>query len=159
MWNSRYFFSADFNHGIEVSLNDFNNALQKIENKDGSEALLDLAWQYKSNINFIRFCKKNSERKKLIELCESIKKHADKKRNAISLIDKSQTLEPYKHAVKEYENIMDAHWFLSEEIYRWVETIEEISGELVANLSDENLVLYKDICKVIHAIDNRLGSG
>ena len=51
---------------------------------------------------------------------------------------------------------MDAHWFLSEEIYRWVETIEEISGELVANLSDENLVLYKDICKVIHAIDNRL---
>jgi glucosamine 6-phosphate synthetase-like amidotransferase/phosphosugar isomerase protein len=149
-------FSADFNYGIEVSLNDFKNALQKIENKDGSEALLDLAWQYKSNINFIRFCKKNSERKKLIELCESIKNHADKKRNAISLIDKSQTLEPYKHAVKEYENIMDAHWFLSEEIYRWVETIEEISGELVANLSDENLVLYKDICKVIHAIDNRL---
>ena len=66
-------FSADFNHGIEVSLNDFNNALQKIENKDGSEALLDLAWQYKSNINFIRFCKKNSERKNLLNYVNLLK--------------------------------------------------------------------------------------
>jgi hypothetical protein len=46
---------------------------------------------------------------------------------------------------------MDAHWFLAEEIYRWVETIEKISDELVSNLSNENIVLYKDICKVIHA--------
>ena len=51
---------------------------------------------------------------------------------------------------------MDAHWFLAEEIHRWVETIEKISDELVSNLSNENIVLYKDVCKVIHAIDNRL---
>ena len=150
------FYNSNFNNGIEVSIADIKLALEAVAKKNGSDLLLDLAWKYKSNINFIRFCKENSERIQLSELCLSIKKEAEKKRNLISLIDKSQSLDLYKKSVKEYENIMDAHWFLSEEIYRWVETIEKISDELVSNLSNENIVLYKDICKVIHAIDNRL---
>ena len=149
-------YNFDFNNGIEVSVEDINRALEGVDKKNGSDFLLDLAWQYKSNINFIRFCKDNSEKEELKRLCLNIREEAEKKRILISLIDKSKTLDPYKNAVKEYENIMDAHWFLEEEIYRWVETIEQISGDSVSNLSSENIVLYKDICKVIHAIDNRL---
>ncbi len=149
-------FNHNFNYGIEVSIKDIKDALRCIDQENGSDLLLDLAWKYKSNINFLKFCKDNSERVKLNKLCLDIKKEAEKKRHLISLIDKSQTLDTYKNAVKEYENIMDAQWFLGEEIYRWIETIENISGELVSNLSNENIVLYKDISKVIHAIDNRL---
>ena len=149
-------FNNKFNYGIEISIEDIKDALEHIDEENGSDLLLDLAWKYKSNINFIRFCKENSERAKVSELCSNLKKEIEIKRHLISLIDKSKTLEPYKNAVKEYENIMDAHWFLEEEIYRWIETIENISGEQVSNLSNENIVLYKDICKVIHAIDNRL---
>ncbi len=149
-------FNDDFNNGIEVSIEDIKEALERIDKDNGSDALLDLAWQYKSNVNFIRFCKDNSERVKLSEICLSISKEGEKKRDLIALIDKSQTLDLYKKAVKEYENIMDAHWFFSEEIYRWKETIEKISGDQVSNLSNENIVLYREISKVIHAIDNRL---
>ena len=150
------FYNSNFNNGIEVSIAEIKVALEGVDKKNCSDLLLDLAWKYKSNINFLRFCKENSERVELSQLCLSIKKVAEKKRNLISLIDKSQSLDLYKNSVKEYENIMDAHWFLAEEIHRWVETIEKISDELVSNLSNENIVLYKDICKVIHAIDNRL---
>ena len=69
-----------------------------------------------------------------------IKKEADKKREEIANIDKSISLEPYKNAVKACENIMDTHWFLSKEIYRWVfkgiKTSKNIKGITISNPFD-----------------------
>ena len=150
-------FNKDFLKGEEVAINDLKESLNSIRNNsNNSEILLEQAWKYKSNINFLRFCKDNNEKYDLKILCSSIKELADQKRIEIANIDKSSSLEPYKRAVKECEQIMDTHWFLSEEIYRWVSTIEEISNSKIESLDDSKIVFYKDVCKVIHAIDNRL---
>ena len=58
--------------------------------------------------------------------------------------------------LKEYQNLLDAHWFLTKDIYKWLNTIEELSGKDIKSLSNSNIILYKDIARVIHAIDNRL---
>ena len=150
-------FNKDFLKGEEVTINDLKESLNSISNNsNNSEILLEQAWKYKSNINFLRFCKDTNEKPDLKILCSLIKEIADEKRIEIANIDKSSTLEPYKKAVKECEQIMDTHWFLSEEIYRWVSTIEEISNSKIESLDDLKIVFYKDVCKVIHAIDNRL---
>tara|TARA_B110000003_G_scaffold89929_1_gene91994 strand:- start:5547 stop:9485 length:3939 start_codon:yes stop_codon:yes gene_type:complete len=150
-------FNANFFQGEEITILDLKRSIEGFKNNtNNSEILLEQAWKYKSNINFLRFCKNASEKEDLKNLCKLIKVVADKKRIEISNIDKSSSLEPYKKAVKECEQIMDTHWFLSEEIYRWVATIEEISNAKVGSLDDTKIIFYKDICKVIHAIDNRL---
>ena len=148
-------YNHKFLEGKKVIVSDIEDALNLLD-ENGSEVLLDLAWKYKSNINFIRYCKDNVERKKIEDLSLRVQEEAVNKRDEISKIDKSKTLEPYKTAVKEFENIMDAHWFLSEEIERWVSTIEELSCRDIKKLSNEQIIFYKDVCKVIHAIDNRL---
>ena len=150
-------FNSDFFDGEEVFVSDLKKSYEGVQNNTiNSELLLELAWKYKSNINFLRFCKNLSERSDLKDLSDLIKKTADKKRIELANIDKSLTLEPYKKSVKECEQIMDAHWFLSEEINRWISTIEEISATKIALLDDTKIIFYKDVCKVIHAIDNRL---
>tara|TARA_Y100000739_G_scaffold229854_1_gene246724 strand:- start:7030 stop:10965 length:3936 start_codon:yes stop_codon:yes gene_type:complete len=150
-------YNKDFLPGEEVTIRNLKKTFKNIKNDvHGSEKLLAQAWKYKSNTNFLRFCKNPTEKNELQDLCKSIKEEADIKRIEISNIDKSSSLELYKRAVKDCEQIMDTHWFLSEEIYRWVSTIEEISNSKIESLDDSTIVFYKDVCKVIHAIDNRL---
>ncbi len=148
-------YNHKFLEGKKVLVSDIEDALNLLD-ENRPEVLLDLAWKYKSNINFIRYCKDSVERKKIEDLSLRVQREAVKKREEISKIDKSKTLEPYKTAVKEFENFMDAHWFLSEEIKRWVSTIEELSCKDIKKLNNEQIIFYKDVCKVIHAIDNRL---
>ena len=150
-------FNKEFLQGEEVTVSDLRHSIENEENNPNfAEELLEQAWKYKSNINFLRFCKDSTEKHDLQDLCITVKKLADKKREEIANIDKSISLEPYKNAVKACENIMDTHWFLSKEIYRWVQTIEEISNSEVKKLDNSTIILYKSICTVIHAIDNRL---
>ena len=116
-------FNQNFTLGSEVLLLDIKKIIENEQLK--SEELLELAWKYKSNINFLRFCKNLSEREELSNICTSLELFITKKRLVISSIDKSTSLSPYKQAVKECEQMMDAHWYLSEEIHRWVKTIED----------------------------------
>ena len=148
-------FNKKFPLGTEVSL----LKLKKIiENENAStEKILELAWKYKSNINFLRFCKDVSEKEELSNICASLESFIAKKRLEISNIDKSSSLILYKKAVKECEQIMDAHWFLSEEIHRWVKTIEDLSSSDISTIDEDYKIIFlKDLCKVLHAIDNRL---
>ena len=147
-------FNQNFTLGSEVLLLDIKKIIENEQLK--SEELLELAWKYKSNINFLRFCKNLSEREELSNICTSLELFITKKRLVISSIDKSTSLSPYKQAVKECEQMMDAHWFLSEEIHRWVKTIEDLSNSNISEIDDYKIIFYKDLCKVIHAIDNRL---
>jgi glutamine---fructose-6-phosphate transaminase (isomerizing) len=123
--------------------------------KDSSD-LLDVSWKYKSNINFIRFCRDNNERILVNQIAQSIKECSEKVKTNIPKIDKSISYSLYNKAVTDYQNLLDAYWFLTVEMIRWVEAIEFLSTRNPYDLSDQAIILYKDIIKVINAIDNRL---
>jgi glucosamine--fructose-6-phosphate aminotransferase (isomerizing) len=118
--------------------------------------LLDLAWKYKSNVNFIRFCKSTLERDKINLLCEQIYDYSEKRRLELPLIDKSSSLLLYKEKIREWEYLEDTHWFFSSELNKTKELIESLAGQSSTDISDASIILLRDITKIIHAIDNRL---
>lgn len=150
-------YSNNYLPGIEVIPEDLFSLLDKIEegNAEASE-LLDLAWKYKSNINFLRYCKSYSEQKEIDSLCKKIFHYSGEKKKELPLIDKSSSIELYKEKVNEWENLVDANWFLSEELNKTTTLIETLSNSSLADLADAALILFRDITKIIHAIDNRL---
>ena len=72
------------------------------------------------------------------------------------MIDKSSSLDFYKAKVKEWECLVDAHWFFSNELNKTRCAIEDLAELPSTDLSDTSLILFRDITKIIHAIDNRL---
>lgn len=143
--------------GIEIQPENLQEILKNIKNgNDNSANLLDAAWKYKSNINFLRFVKDNKEKNAIDEVVLSINLLSESIKNKIPNIDKSVSYDEYNNFVQDYQNLLDASWFLSVEINRWLEIIEYLSGKSISSLSDQAIILYKDITKVINAIDNRL---
>ena len=86
---------------------------------------LDLAWKYKSNVNFIRYCKDKLEAVKLKSLLNSVYVYSERLKSELRLIDKSQSLTDYKKTVKDWEALLDAHWFFSSEIQKTKDTLHE----------------------------------
>ena len=50
----------------------------------------------------------------------------------------------------------DSLWFLSKELDKTKSTIEFLAEENLKGISQEKIILYREISKIIHAIDNRL---
>ena len=66
-------FNKDFKKGYEVSVVELNTILDAIPNNDNNiKLLLKRCWQYKSNINFLRYFRDENERKKVKELSKKI---------------------------------------------------------------------------------------
>ena len=66
-------YSSDYQPGIWVNTADLFVLLDQIGNGSApSSRLLDMAWKYKSNVNFIRYCKSAPEREKIKLLCDKI---------------------------------------------------------------------------------------
>ncbi len=150
-------YSSDYNPGILVSTEELFKLFDQVVNGSAlTSSLLDMAWKYKSNINFIRYCKSTSERKKIKLLCNKISDYSEKRKSNLSLIDKSSSLDLYKAQVKEWECLVDAHWFFSNELDKTRYLIENLAKLPSTDISDASLVLFRDITKIIHAIDNRL---
>ena len=150
-------YSSNYITGIDVKPDDLFTLLRKIQKGNGKcSELLDLAWKYKSNINFLRYCNSSSEQSKIALLCEHILKYSKERKSKLPLIDKSITLDLYKQSVSEWQNLVDAHWFFSEELGKTKDLIETLSNTSVSELEDSTIILFRDITKVIHAIDNRL---
>ena len=150
-------YRRDYQPGVWVDTDDLFGLLEQIENGSvPSSSLLDMAWKYKSNINFIRYCKSSSEREKISLLCDEIFTYSEKRKTELPLIDKSASLDLYKSQVKEWECLVDAHWFFSNELNKTKDLVESLAELPSIDISDSSLVLFRDITKIIHAIDNRL---
>ena len=150
-------YSSDYQPGILVNTDDLFVLLDQIKNGSvPSSSLLDMAWKYKSNVNFIRYCKSASEREKIKLLCDKIFTYSEKRNTELPLIDKSSSLEHYKSRVMEWECLVDAHWFFSNELDKSRHLIESLVELPSTDISDASLILFRDITKIIHAIDNRL---
>jgi glutamine---fructose-6-phosphate transaminase (isomerizing) len=150
-------FNENFPLGILVTLEDISKAFSLLEvGMSSTEKLLQLAWQYKSNVNFLRFCRNKKEQIGLKNICNSLEVFAKNKKFEISKINKKSSANLYHNQVKDYERILDAHWFLSFEVPSWMEKVEGFSSNGLACLQDSAVIFYKDLDKVIGAIDNRL---
>ena len=150
-------YSKNYLSGIEVTSEDLFSLLDRIKDGDAEPVeLLDLAWKYKSNINFLRFCKNSIEQKEIETFCSKVFFYSEEKKKELPLIDKSSSMELYKRKVNEWENLVDATWFLSEEINKTKALIETLSNSLLTDLEDASIILFRDITKIISAIDNRL---
>ena len=150
-------YSNNYLSGIEVTSEDLFSLLDRIQDGDAESAeLLDLAWKYKSNINFLRFCKNSIEQKEIETFCNKVFFYSEEKKKELPLIDKSSSMELYRRKVNEWENLVDATWFLSEELNKTKTLIETLSNSLLTDLEDASIILFRDITKIIHAIDNRL---
>jgi len=150
-------FNENFALRTLVTLEDISKAISLLEvGMSSTEELLQLAWQYKSNVNFLRFCRNKKEQVGLKNICNSLEVFAKNKKFEISKIDKKSSENLYNNQVKDYEQILDAHWFLSSEVPSWMEKVEGFSSNGLACLQDSAVIFYKDLYKVIGAIDNRL---
>ncbi len=150
-------FNKNFIDGIEVRPQEIINTINSFKKeKDTSKNLLDLAWKYKSNINFLRYVKDDKEKSLIVEALGLIESISNEIKEKIPNIDKSFSNKEYNEIVLDHQNLLDVSWFLSVEINRWIEDIEFLSSSHAKDLPDEVIILYKDISKVINAIDNRL---
>lgn len=150
-------YDRNFLDGFEVKAEELIKKIYQVKtDKCPTKVLLDLAWKYKSNINFLRYSKDDKERALLHEAINLIDDLAEKVKDDIPKIDKSLSYKIHNESVLNYQNLLDASWFLSVEINRWIDSIEFLSGSPIKALTNEVIILYKDITKVVNAIDNRL---
>ena len=79
-------YSSNYITGIDVKPDDLFTLLRKIQKGNGKcSELLDLAWKYKSNINFLRYCNSSSEQSKIALLCEHILKYSKERKSKLFL--------------------------------------------------------------------------
>jgi len=150
-------YKRDFVAGPEVRKEELREMLSSVECETGSvDEFLNRTWKYKSNINFLRYFKDEAERKYIDLLCEDINKLTDKWGDKIKLIDRQKYPQLVVEKYREYERLLDVHWFLYHEIKGWYLQIEDLVGRGVSELADSSIVFYKDLVSVINAIDNKL---
>ena len=108
-------FNSKFEEGEKVNLAELEDLIKSTENTHNANHLLDKCWQYKSNINFIRYFRNKKERNSINVLGKRVLNIADDIFQELDKIDKRTSLKKYNEKYKQYENILDCHWFLTRE--------------------------------------------
>ena len=79
--------------GIKVEVDELVQLFSKVQLGNATcQEFLDLAWKYKSNVNFIRYCKDELEAVSLDSLCKSVFAYSDILKTELRVIDKSKSL-------------------------------------------------------------------
>ena len=150
-------YNHNFFNGSEVRPEELSDLLNSFKNEYiNSDQLLDLSWKYKSNCNFIRYRKSKKEKAEISKFVSEISNLINKKRNELPTIDKTIFNKRYKTTKNDYSNLQDVSWFLKDEIEKQINTIGQLTEKKIEDLEDRALIFYREISKVIHAIDNRL---
>lgn len=150
-------YKRDFLPGKEVKIHELQEIFLAVKkNEQNISVLLEKCWQYKSNINFLRYCKDETERSQIDLLCDKIEHLSHEWLEELSLIDKSKSLQYSKNEYQEYESLLDCHWFLSREINGLFENIKYFLAWNINQVDDSAIIFYKNLISVINAIDNRL---
>ena len=146
-----------YHAGIEIRVDELERVLHGVQEGNSTvEDLLELCWLYKSNINFLRYFIDENERKKVKELSKQILAISNSWLEIISKIDKRNTPEYFNIKYKEYESILDCHWFLAKEIPKLKEMVNFFENDQKALKKESSIIFYKSLATVINAIDNRL---
>jgi len=150
-------YKKDFSPGTEVTYMVLSDCFQSMINGEKDiDLFIEKCWEYKSNINFLRYCKDDNERNNIEILCNRIKSYSKKFFRELPLIDKSRSSQIYIREYKKYEKLLDSEWFLSNDIKNWFRQIEYYVDDNLNNLDDSSIVFYKNLATVINSINNRL---
>ena len=72
-------FRKNFILGVEVNKEELQKMYYSVESgRETVENFIEKCWQYKSNINFLRYCKYDTERTQIYLLCNKIKELSNK---------------------------------------------------------------------------------
>ena len=150
-------YSKKFTKGIFVNDKKLIYQIKAYENKKiNSKKLLEIAWQYKSNVNFLRYCRDSKEKFKIKKIIKLFLELKNSKIKMIKNINKNELLQEYKNEQIELNDIKDCYWFLNNEINKLSNQINFISKNKIKYISNEAIIFYKKLQTVINSIDNRL---
>ena len=111
-----------------------------------------LYWKYKSNVNFIRYCK-DEEVVSLDSLCKSVFAYSDILKTELRVIIKVN-LNAGKNKADLEAIQMPIGFFLGEQ--KTKDTLSELIGLDFYNVPNDTIILLKDMAMAINAIDSRL---
>lgn len=149
-------YKKDFSNGIEITLDTIDHALDDLQDRKKIREFLDICWKYKSNVNFIRYCRNKDERKKLTTICARLEKIIISHFNNLKKISNKSMLNAYSDKYNDYEILKDCHWFLSNEIQNLYDCVNYYIDLDNQKILDSHIIFYKALSLVINSIDNRL---
>lgn len=150
-------YSKKFTKGIFVNDKKFISQINAYKNqKINSKQLLKTAWQYKSNVNFLRYFRDPEEKLKIKKITKLFLELQNYKTKIIKNINKNEFLQEYENQQIELNDIKDCYWFLNNELNKFSNQINFISKNKIKDISDEAVIFYKKLQTVINSIDNRL---
>jgi len=150
-------YRKEFLPGVEVTADELAAVVSQV--KDGKQSvstLLEKCWQYKSNINFLRFCKDDAERTNIDTISENLRNVAAEWLTKLPVLSEARAGTDFREKLQEYESLLDCHWFLDREVRGLFDSVRFYLGESLEQHHDSTVVFYKALTLVINAIDNRL---
>ena len=149
--------SKDYNTGIKVIPENLSVLLQRIKNEQSDiDLLLEKVWEYKSNVNFVRYVNSKSERDSIDNISDKILELADHYLSSVKKIDKQLYPQLFVKKYEEYEKLLDCNWFLSHEVKNWYNDIANLVNCNISELDDHSIIFFKSLLIIINSIDNRL---
>lgn len=145
-------FNRKFRPGVPVKREKLTQILANVQNASAKPVqLLDLAWQYKSNVNFLRYCKEPDERKFLAELSGRLDRYAQERLKELKALDKNESRSLLLEKYDECQQLLDSLWFFQKEIPKWYREILDLLKVDLKEQSDTTLVFLKYLFAVLNA--------
>ena len=129
--------NKNYNLGIKVNPEKLSDLLQNIKNeKSDIDKLLEKVWDYKSNINFIRYVNNKAERDSIANIANKILELANHCLFSAKKIDKRSSPQLFVKKYEEYEKLLDCNWFLSHEVKNWYNGIADLVNCNISELDE-----------------------
>ena len=149
--------NKNYNQGMKVIPEELSVLLQSIINEQSDiDQLLEKAWEYKSNVNFIRYVKSKTERDSITNIANKISKLAKHYLSSAKKIDKRLSPQLFVKKYEEYEKLLDCNWFLSHELNNWYNILANLINCDISELDNQSIIFFKSLLIIINSIDNRL---
>lgn len=148
-------YKKDFELGVEITTTMLEALVDSVEKEPFKvDNLLEACWKYKSNCNFLRYCRDKKEQKKIDLICKRLKQLSNKFYGDGLSFGKKQREFKKNSAIN--EKILDCHWFLSKEIKKWMNGVKYFTGNDLSKQKDSVIVFYKQLNIIFNSIDSRL---
>ena len=102
--------NKQYNSGVKVNPEELSILIQNIKNgKADIDQLLEKTWEYKSNVNFIRYVNSKAERDSVTNIANKILDLANHYLSSSKKIDKRSSPQLFVKKYEEYEKLISDH--------------------------------------------------
>ncbi|MBI4366269.1 MAG: SIS domain-containing protein [Deltaproteobacteria bacterium] len=117
------------------------------------DRLLHLAWEYKSNVNFLRYCREPGERAFANHFAAQLARLAATHSAQLTALDRRLGRDLLIKHYDATQQLLDCRWFFHHEIPRWRNDIRALAGLPIETLPDSAIIFYKQLATIINAIN------